>query len=393
MKFPSALCALAALAAVPLGAVYAPVPEQDQGKDLVITLRSGISYDSNIFGGATDAISSTIFEVAPRLAFNHSLSDQTFLSANYGLVLNQIENRPGDKLLDSHDLSLRAAHAFSKTTNIDFNNLLMLSRNPESLLNGLPLNTDQSFTRNQFDARYATALTPKVGLQVKARSVFSKYRNAVLGRSLDRIENLYGVAGDYAILPEMKGIAEFRHLDVFYRKLGEEKNKRSNYLMAGVDYAAARKLTLSGRVGVEWRERMREEDATSPYAEFSGRYQYAEQSWIVGGYAYTFDEASDTARFTDQKGHRLFVNVQHALTALIVASVSADYAPAELQGRRRVQQPNLRETSTRAGAALSYLPTKNWVISASYDFDRVQSDEASRGLERHRAALSATYAF
>ncbi len=393
MKLFPAFCALAAFAAAPLLAVYAPIPEQDQGKDLVVTLRAAVSYDSNIFGGATDAISSPIFEVAPRIAFNHSLSDQTFVSANYGLLVSRIENRPGDRVLDSHDLSLRAAHAFSKATNVDVSNLFMVARNPEALLNGLPLNTDQSFTRNQFDARFATAVTPKIGLQVKARSVYSKYRNAILGRSLDRIENLYGLAGDYAILPEVKAIAEFRHLDVYYRKLGEEKNKQSNYLMTGVDYAAARKVTLSARLGAEWRERAREDDVTSPYAELSGRYQYAEQSFVVGGYAYTLDESSDTARFTDQRGHRLFVNLQHALTPLLVASLSAEYAPAELQGRRSRGQVDVDEDSARTGAALSYLPTKNWVVSAHYDYDRVRSDDASRGLERHRVGLSATYAF
>src|SRR5206468_5674323 len=108
------------------------------------------------------------------------------------------------------------------------------------------VNPDQSFTRNQVDGRFVTAITPKLGVTTKARSIYFKYRNATLGRSLDRIENLYGVSGDYAVLPEAKGVLEYRHEDVYYRKDREQKDKSSEFLMAGGDYAAAKKLTLSG---------------------------------------------------------------------------------------------------------------------------------------------------
>lgn len=393
MKFSYAVIAGVLMAALPMRAVYAPIPEREQGKDLTFTVRSGYAYDSNIFGGATDEIGSSIWSIAPRASYNRSLTDQTFFAANYGLALDYIENRPGDQVLDSHDFTLRLAHALNQSTTLDLNNLLIIARNPESLLNGLPLNTDQSFTRNQVDARFNTALTPKAGVEAKVRSVYSKYRNAMLGRSLDRIENLYGLAGNYAILPELKGVAEFRHMDVFYRKEGERKNKRSEYVMGGFDYEAARKLTLSTRFGAEWRRRASEDNTTSPYAEVSGRYGYAEHSSLTGGYAYTFDEPSDTERFTDQKVNRFFVNVEHALTALIVASASFNYEPAVLQARRNAGIPDLDETATRAGLALSYLPTKNWIVTASYDHDRVRSDEPSRSVKRNRAGLSASYTF
>jgi len=391
MNFFRVLFVVGLLSALPAVAVYAPVPAQEQGKDLMVAVRAGLSHDSNLFGAATGAVSSTIWELAPSVAYNASVTDQTFMSGSYGLTLNQFKNRPGKKLLDSHDLSLRVAHAFTPSTTIDVNNLFMVSRNPESLLAGIPLNPDQSFNRNQLDGRFVTPLNPKVGLTVKARTVYFDYRNASLGRSLDRIENLYGVAGDYAILPELKGVAEFRHQDVFYRKVGEAKNKSSDYLMGGVDYAVAQKLTVSGRLGVEWRRRVAERNTTAPYAEFTGRYSYAPQSFIAGGYGYTLEETSDTARFTDSKVNRLFVNVQHSITALIVASGSLAYEPSQLQGR--VGEVNIDERTSRAGLALSYLPGKNWTVTASYDYDRVRSDLASREMRRTRTGLSGTYRF
>jgi hypothetical protein len=379
------------MAALPVWAVYAPIPEQEQGRDLVFSVRGGVSYDSNIFGAAIDERESVIWTVAPRATYNASLTAQTFFSASYGLTLDHFDQRPGDKLLDSHDASVRLAHAFSKVTTIDLNNAFTVSRNPESLLPGQTLNTNQSFTRNQLDGRFATSITAKIGATVKARSIYFDYHDRQLGRSLDRIENLYGVSGDYAILPEVKGVAEFRHQDVFYRTLGEVKNKKSDYLMGGVDYEFARKMSLSGRVGAEWRDRKSERDTTVPYAEISTKYDYTEKSFLSGGYVYTLEETSDPERFTDTKVHRIFANVQHSLTALIVASGSLTYEPSTLQGRRGTT--NISETTVRGGAALSYLPTRNWTLSAGYDYDRVRSDEPSRALRRSRIALNAIFSF
>jgi opacity protein-like surface antigen len=385
------------LSAVPLRAVYAPIPEQEQGKDLLVTVRGGVSHDTNLFGAASGAVASTIFSLAPRVSYNRSLTDQTFFSAGYGLALDYFRDRPGDKLLDSHDASVRLAHAFSRSTTIDIFETLSISRNPESALPGvgaLPgvtLNPDQSFTRNQIDGRFTTPITPKASLTAKARSIYYEYRNDILGRSLDRIENLYGLAGDYAVLPELKVVGEYRHQDVYYRKLGEEKNKSSDYLMGGVDYNVAKKMSLSGRLGGEWRTRENEPDTTSPYAEFSGKYDFSERSFLVGGYAYTLEETSDTLRFTDSQVHRFFANVQHALTPLIVASGSATFEPAVLQGRRG--QADVDEDTTRLGVAVSYLPNPKWTLSVSYDYDRVDSEDAPRNMRRERVALNASYAF
>jgi hypothetical protein len=95
--------------------------------------------------------------------------------------------------------------------------------------------------------------------------------------------------------------------------------------------------------------------------------------------------------FNDSKVHRLFVNAQHSLSALIVASGSVTYEPSTLQGRRGYA--DVSEKTFRTGAALSYLPTKNWNVAATYDYDHVWSEQASRDLRRSRVALSGTYAF
>ena len=76
------------LAAVSARAVYAPIPDQEQGKDLTFTFAVGLSHDSNIFGSATGEISSMIYEFSPKVAYNASLTDQTFMSLGYQLILD-----------------------------------------------------------------------------------------------------------------------------------------------------------------------------------------------------------------------------------------------------------------------------------------------------------------
>ncbi len=379
------------LAALPARAVYAPIPEQEQGKDLVFTFSGGVSHDSNIFAGAAGAIGSVIYEFAPSVAYNASVTDQTFLSLSYRLSIDHFVDRPGDKTLDSHDLAARLAHAFSQSTTLDFVEDYQIARNPEAVLNGLPLNTDQSLQRNELDAHFTTSVTAKTSVDVKARTIYYKYRNATLGRSIDRIENLYGFAGDYAILPETKLVTELRHQDVYYRKQGEIKNKTSDYLMAGVDYAVAKKLTTSARAGIEWRHRAAERSTTAPYAEVSAKFDYLEGSYVTAGYMRTLEESSDTVRFTDTRVNRFFANVQHRITPLIALSGSLTYEPSQLEGRRG--QANVNEDTLRAGFAASYLPTKHWTLSLSYDNDHIDSDDPARNLRRERVGANASYAF
>src|SRR5688500_752240 len=95
--FPRAFFLAGLLLAVPLRAVYAPIPEQEQGKNLTIVVRGGVSHDSNIFGSATDEQDSVVWTLAPRISYNASLTDQTFFSGSYGLTLDRFDNRPGDK--------------------------------------------------------------------------------------------------------------------------------------------------------------------------------------------------------------------------------------------------------------------------------------------------------
>lgn len=391
MKLTQVLPLLGILAAHTAWAVYAPIPEQEQGKEFSASVYAGVSHDSNIFGAASSAISSTVYTFAPQLKYNSSVTDQTFVSASYKLTVDHFTERPGDKTLDSHDLMARVAHAFSSKSNIDITETYTISKNPESLLAGVALNTDQSFKRNQLDGRFVTSLHAKTTGTIKARTIDYSYDNAVLADSINRMENLYGVEVGHTILPEVKLIGEYRHQDVNYRTSGATKDKQSDFLIGGVDYNVAKQMTATARLGYEWRQRDGERSSGTPYVELSTKYDYAEKSYLSAGYIYTFEETSNVALYTDTKVSRFFVNVQHSLSALIVASGSISYEPSTLQGRRGIA--DVDETTTRFGAALSYLISKNWTASATFDHDNVDSDSPSRDLKRQRYGVSAAFSF
>lgn len=372
-------------------AVYAPIPEQEQGKALTLRLGAGVYHDSNIFGAATGEISSMVYNVAPSIVFNSSVSETMFLSAGYDLSIDHVVDRPAKKDLVSHAVMARVAESFSNDTSIDISERYTISKNPASLLAGVPLNTDQSFKMSELNGRFATSPDPKVGLVFKARYVTLGYDLASLSRELDRADTTVGVEGNFAVLPETKIVGEYRFLNVAYDTNGTLKDKRSNFLLAGVDHNPSKNTTLTARGGFEDRTRSSGKDLSSPYAEFSGRYAYDERSFVSGGYTYTIEEPSDTARFSDTKVNRFFVNLQHQVSGLVTASGSLTYEPSELQGRGT--QKNISEKTTRVGFAVSWSPTKNWIVSGTYDVDHIDSDEAFRNQDRTRYGVSARFSY
>jgi len=85
-------------------------------------------------------------------------------------------------------------------------------------------------------------------------------------------------------------------------------------------------------------------------------------------------------------------NVQHRISGSLTASGSITYESSILQGRPGVHV-DADETTTRFGLGLSWLPTPNWTVSATYDYDRVNSEDANRDQSRDRLGVSGRYSF
>ena len=372
-------------------AVYAPIPEQQAVDALTFEVRGGITSDSNIFADQTSKIESTVYTVSPKVLFNASLTDQTFLSTFYQLTIDHFSDRPTDSTLDSHQVMARLAHQFSSATTIDFNDTFTTQRNPQSLLAGQPINTDQSFKNNEINVVFSTSMTPRANLTLKGRMGTFRYDNAQLSANLDRAENLYGIAAGFEFLPELTLDGELRFQWIDYRTASSTKDKRSEFYLVGADYRVGETLTASGRAGYEDRKRDGAKGTSAPYLELTGSYDYAEGSRLTGGMVFTYEEASNVTLFTDTQAYNFFTNIQHAVTPLITASAAVNYEPSQLKGRVGVH--NVDETTWRFGLALSYVPNQNLTLSATYDRDDVSSDDPSREFNRDRFGVSAIFRY
>jgi hypothetical protein len=399
MRVLRALSLFAFLAAAHLRAVYAPIPEIEQGKALTAYLSVGTLYDSNIFGRASDEIDSFVYEFNPSLVFNASLDAKTFASAAYRLSYDYMPDRPGKKGLDSHEFFGRVAHTFTPLMELDLSDTYQISKNPTSLLPGLNtvVNTDQSYRRNQFDARFASGLTKRTGLTFKGRNTRYDYEEQALGDSLNRTEYLIGLTASHAVLPELQAILEGRHLVINYDSGGSTKNKRSDFILVGADRVINPRLSLSSRLGFEHRRRSGEQSATLPYAELGMKLDYGQGSYVSAGYGYSVEETSNIELYSDMSVNRFFVNVQQAVTPKIIATGSVTWEPSRLHGRSsdgvRAGHQDQNETNTQLGFALIYRPGKTWSVSATVDYDRIASDDAARQLKRTRAGLSVRFVF
>ncbi|MGC4075391.1 MAG: hypothetical protein QM760_23405 [Nibricoccus sp.] len=394
LSHPTSAAILMSLAAARALAVYAPIPEQEQGKLLTIYASGGAYYDTNIFGAPTDELASMVYQVSPRFVFNMSASDQTLVSASYQLSLDYFADRPGEQLLDSHSASASIKHTFSPRLEAEISDSFQLSKNPESLLPGLStvLNTDQSYALNQLDGRLAANLTKRTGLTFKARTATFAYDNDSLAEELDRSEYLGGLALTHTLLPEIQAVAEYRHQTIRYASGGESKDKDSDFALIGADYVVNPRMALSGRVGSEYRRRKGADDEILPYTELALKLDYGKGSYLSAGYGFSVEEVSNLDVYTDMSVHRFFANVQQVISPRMVATASLGWEPGTLNGRAGVS-PDRDETNTKVGLALIYRLNARWTASATLDYDNVNSEDPGRMLQRTRGGLSVRCVF
>ena len=259
------------------------------------------------------------------------------------------------------------------------------------MLNGLPVAADQSSKNNQFNVQFVTTAGEKGGVAVKFRNMDFAYDNSALANSLDRNDNLAALELSYKLLPETKILGEYRYGDVSYKNLGLNKDKESNYFVAGINYNPTEQVTMTFRAGRESRTRSSQASTSAPYAEISSNYAYSEGSYMTGGYMYTLEEPSDPDTYTDTKVNRFFATLQHKLSPLVTVSGSLTYEDSELQGR--TGRADLKETTTRFGLGVVWQPTKNWSFSATYDVDHTASNDANRNQDRTRFGVGAKLLF
>ncbi len=391
MNKASLFLSIIALPATLFG-VYAPIPEQEQGKAVVLSLESGFFYDSNILGTPDGEIDSTVFSVTPQIKYNASIEEQSFIEASYRLQALLYSDRPSEDTLFNHNFNAQLSHTFSPGMVMDVSDTLMLIDNPESFLVGL-LQTDQSGINNQFDFRLLSELSQRASLTVKYRNFNFAYDNADVSTVLDRNDNQFGVQVGYKWVPETSFVFEYRFQDRSYDTDGALKDSDSNFFLTGVDWAPSPTVQISGRIGLDDRNQNAGNSGTNFYGQLTGIYQYSDKptSFLAFSVTYETVETSAPVTFSGEETFSLLFNVQHALTAKIFLAGSIYYDDADLI--RQTALANVTDNTLRLGLSAIYQPTKNWSVIFSYDLDDTDSDDFVRTENRSRVGISARYSF
>lgn len=386
---------LAALSTLPaLHAVYAPIPLQEQGKALTFSLEVGEYYDSNIFGANTGRIESFVTQVTPRVDANYSLSDQSFLSAYYELQYMYFDSRPGDKNLFNNRLGLDFDHTFSEALFLSVSDDFGVIDNPQSaIVTGTPIQTDQSYISNFLQGELTWQATPVIAIINKYRNSYWDYDDSTLATQLDRMEHLYGLELDYDYLPDWTLVGEYRLKYNDYRNNALPKDSLSNFLLAGFDYQSSEQLSLLARAGVDFRDRDATSNETAPYGELTAVYQYAPRSFVSGAFTYGIFETTDTTQFLDSEDAIFIINTESYVTDFIVLSGAVTFQYSTLQQRPGNGIGDAIEKTWRLGAGVSYLPTPNWAVILTYDYDFVNSQVVTRNQVRNRVGISGRYTF
>jgi len=387
--------------------VYAPIPQTDLGQTLTMELDSSFRQDSNILGTNDNEVDGTVWTLSPRLKYNVSVTDQTFLTTFYDLEAQYFEDRGAgstDDRLTNHTLGLSLSHTFSETAFLDISETYYNIENPESFRTGLAGlvagQGDQSFTNNVLDIRLGVDVSEKMSTLIKWRNRDFSYDVIALSSLLDRVDNLIGLEVGYDVRPDTTLVFEYRYQDVAYDSdtlsgaVLIDKDSKSNFFMVGADWQPNPKMAIQGRFGVEDRDRITGSSGAEGFVQISALFRYLPQSYVSASFTYDVQESSNPISFTDENVVSLAFTVQHALTSKVYLSGMIEYTNSELQNRAATGQlVNVTDDVFRIGLGISWKPVERWMISLNYDLDSTSSDLAVRDENRSRFGLSARYTF
>lgn len=374
-----------------LFAVYAPIPEIEKGEVMTVSVYAGAYYDDNIFGSSANEQESFVTDLSYDLIFNVQPTDQMHLRAKYTGQYLIFDDRPGDDVLNNHTIDASMDYSFSEKLSMQVSDTISWIDNPDSSLSTTTLQTDQSSFNNVFYISATWKFTEQVNLVNKYRNSVFNYDAAALAIQLDRVEHLYGLELNYVMNPKLTWVGEYRHQINDYDDETTLKDNSSNFLLVGTNYAMREDLLVQARVGAEARDRDAGSNSTDPFVTVTGRYSYAERSYISSALTYRLKESSDTATFLDNESLDFVTNIQHYISDRIALGGSLGLETATLEGRPG--NADVDEDTVRFGINASWIPDLNWTVTVSFDHDSVSSDSAVREETRNRLAASVRYTF
>lgn len=417
---------LAALAS-PLVAQYAPIPESEQGFPLVVSVRSEIGYDDNIFGSSAGERESAFFRVTPSADLNWSITDQTFWQGRYSIGASYFEDRPSDELLVDHRLSTTFSHLFTNRTSFRVTGAFYSIDSPEAEQDGIPDTdtfiggqTNQSYILTSIAPSITHQLSPLFSLSGSYSGSFIRYDDDDLARALDVNRNTVSGSLSYIVNPRLSAVGELRYGRTSYVNDPENSSRQSPdresfYYLGGLDFDLSEVNQISFRAGVEQRNidnpviGADDIEETDPFAEVSTNFSYAPRASITGTVRYQSQTTSNPELYPDQQSFVTRARLQQPLGRVLTLGVGLSQIYYVLEPTEGLGYLDITEREYRAGVSLTWNPNDNWSFIAEYNYTNRESEvdeegtpaeeiltenfSANRERERSILTISARYSF
>jgi hypothetical protein len=405
-------------AALAVGAAAIPPSSQAQDKpwNLGATVRG--FYDDNYTTASTTAGKhhSFGFEISPSVDYRLSL-DPTVITAGYKYGMRYFEDRASNHQPSadhSHDVNLKLVHQFPERYRLEISDNFVVAQEPTLLSTtfaNTPLRSEGNNIRNVANAIFSGEFSPIFGYDLVYTHTFYDYTakgNNSFSALLDRMEHLAGadlrwnaLQNTTALLGYRFGFVDMTSNDKISNDgagtpvAANTRNNTSHYVFLGADHFFTRQLRGSARVGVQYTDYSKalpsSRTTTSPYADFSGTWNYLERSAITLGVKHARNATDIRDGTLDAESTSVYGQWSHYLTPSLKASVIGQYQLSSFNGGVNNKKD---ESIFLAGLNLSYEFIKDRLSAeVGYNFDRLDSDIAGRTYSRNRAyiGLRASY--
>ena len=410
MKKIIASASLAALGAASLQAAYAPgLSPVEKSKPWTISgILRGFYDDNPTDSYRTSKQESWGIEISPSLGVNIAL-DQTLIGFNYVYDLRFFEARQSNDADHSHQVSLKIDHTITERYKINAGDVFNYAQEPElqSGIVSVPLRTQQNYIHNNGRVGLSAELTPIIAVQVGYQNEYWDYEQhgpGSLSALMDRMEHLGSVTGRWQAMPDTVGLLGYQYGVVEHRSkdsLNQNvfagytdpniRDANSHYVFLGVDQTVNSQLNGQVRLGAQFTDYPNAlpgqgDSSVGPFVDASATWTYNPGSYLQLGLKHHRNQTdvaftTSTAPAQDQESTAVYGVVNHRITPKLTGSLLGQYQHSTFKGGAVDGEVDQLGT---LGVNFSYQVNTFVSAEAGYNYDRLDSDIATRSFTRNR---------
>lgn len=207
----------------------------------------------------------------------------------------------------------------------------------------------------------------------------------------------------YAFKRRLTGTLTYRYTIADYEEseVGDDSDYQASVVLAGVDYAWNRRLSISASAGVEYRtyDASDFDDEVAPRVEAAVNYILAKRTTARWVNAFSLDDSGRTGSQSGGYSYRTGLSLNHIFTRRLSGNLALNYVfqnygdSVEIDG---VQSGGINEGDENtfyASIGFNYRLWKTWGLTGSYSYSMVNSDDELSDYDRSRVFFGVSYTF